>query len=89
MTGDNPAWLVARAALDHHDTVIALTEAMPDAVAYADDPEARGRLATHVAAELARRGFALVPLSPARPETLDDKMAAETATEWFGREQDG
>lgn len=84
-SGDSPAWLVARSALDYRDTVAALTGAMPDAITYADDPAARQHLAEHVTTELARLGYALVPLTVAA-ENVDDKLRDEAASSWFGRE---
>jgi hypothetical protein len=78
--GDSAAWLVARRALDNRETVDALTDAMPGAVAYADDPSAQRHLATELAAELAaelaRSGLVLV------------RMDVEQARDFFSRKED-
>jgi hypothetical protein len=74
--GDSAAWLVARRALDNRETVDALTDAMPGAVAYADDPSAQRHLATELAAELARAGLVLV------------RMDVEQARDFFSRKED-
>lgn len=80
-SGDSPAWLVARSALDHHDTVAALDRAVSGQLGEA--------LAEDVARGLTRLGLVLVPLNPGGPETVDEKLADEAAAGWFGREQDG
>lgn len=65
MTTDPQQWFLASQALDHHDTVSALTAALPGnplgTLSLADEAE-------HVAAGLARMGYALVRLSEIVPE---------------------
>jgi hypothetical protein len=68
---DPTGWFLTSQALDHHAGVLALTEAAPEAVAYADDPAARTGLAEHLATELARAGYALVRLTPEAEITQD------------------
>lgn len=77
MTKDDPgAWTVARRALDHHEAVAELTEAMPDAVVFVDDTIAKDHMAQELAAELARRGLVLV------------RMDVEQARDFFSRKED-
>lgn len=88
---DNAAWLLASQALDHHDTVAALTAALPAQIAYADDPGAQEHLAEHLAQELARAGLVLSPLAVPTEEQVEQIGAAmreRAATGWFGREGD-
>lgn len=64
---DLKAWLAARGALDHHDTVTVLTEAMPALVL----PDLPRDVAYHLATELGRKGYALVKLDAPAHGFLD------------------
>jgi hypothetical protein len=94
MTGGNtPAWLVARSALDHHDTVAALAGALGEAI---EDPDGdlAPRIASRQAAALARLGLVLIPLNPGEAltadlmEAVDFKLTEDAATGWFARQED-
>jgi hypothetical protein len=95
MTDDLPAaWLLARNALDHHDTVTALAAALPDLASpgggLAFDPK---DLASAQAEALGRAGYALIRLDVAEPDTgltaqVDQHLRDEAASSWFGRDDD-
>lgn len=69
-------------ALDHHATVTALTEALPDHLTENRYPQdvAITEAAEQIAAGLARQGLALVPLTPA---TTISPLQAQAEESWF------
>jgi hypothetical protein len=97
MTTDPHNWFLTGQALDHHATVGALTNAMRPARMTHDQ-----ELAEIVATELARAGYALVPVDRTRsPETLrpgtpahdlflamEKEQAKRNASGFLAREQD-
>jgi hypothetical protein len=95
MTDDLPAaWLLARNALDHHDTVTALAAALPDLASpgggLAFDPK---DLAATQAEHLGRAGYALIRLDAPESDTsltaqVDQHLRDEAASSWFGRDDD-
>lgn len=80
MATDPTGWFLTSQALDHHDSAAALAEVAPESVAYADDPAARLNLAEHLAAGLARTGYALVRIegTATGPVVHDLTEAVET-----------
>lgn len=87
MTSDPNAWFLTGQALDHHAVVLALTEAAPEAVAYADDPAARIGLAEHLAAELGRAGYGLVRLVPDPVADLTHDLTSQV-DDFLARKED-
>jgi hypothetical protein len=85
-------WDVTAQALDHRDTVGALTAALAEAV-----PSLAGlateKLAETQAANLARVGLVLVPLTGGPLADLnhpaDARLKEQAATSWFGQQQEG
>lgn len=87
------AWLLARNALDHHDTVSALGAGLDPLVAD-ETGEVVPTLASRLAERLGRAGYALIRLDGAELLTdlgqqVDQHLRDEAASSWFGREQDG
>jgi hypothetical protein len=79
MTTTNPeGWSAASAALDHHETVKALTAALPGWLT-TQEATADTVAAETMAASLAREGLALIRL----PEA-DRPLAAQAERAWFG-----
>jgi hypothetical protein len=77
MTTDPNGWFLASQALDHKETVKALSSAIPDTVhdgfrEYGLEGPVRNNMADDMAIELARAGFALVQLTPGRENRADD-----------------
>lgn len=93
MTDLPDAWLLARNALDHHDTVSALAAGLEPLVAD-ESGEVVGELSTRLAERLGRAGYALVRLDQSAELTtdlvaqIDQHLQDEAATSWFGRETD-
>jgi hypothetical protein len=76
MTTDPNGWFLASQALDHRETVAALTGALPkgleDEFSYRDADSIYASIAGDLAAELARAGYALVRITPAQHERTED-----------------
>ena len=66
MTSDPQSWFLTSQALDHRETVAALTSAIPDWLApdMASTPEGLDLAVSGIVTELARQGLALVRLEP-------------------------
>jgi hypothetical protein len=77
MTTDPNGWFLTSQALDHRETVAALTGALrstagEDIVLMALDPVATEQFASGLSATLARAGYALVRITPAQHERTED-----------------
>ena len=84
MTTDPQDWFLTGQALDHHATVGALTNAMRPAHMTHDQ-----ELAEIVATELARAGYALVPVGTTpRPGTLAHDLTKAMEAGFLARKQD-
>lgn len=79
MTTHSHGW---SAALDHHETVKALTAALPGWLTEGDG-EVDTAAAETMAASLAREGLALIRLPGP-----DSPLAAEAERSWFGQQAD-
>lgn len=74
MTSDPQSWFLTSQALDHRETVAALTSAIPAWLApdLASTPEGLELAVSEIVTGLARNGFALVRLSPGQHERTED-----------------
>jgi hypothetical protein len=74
MTTDPNGWFLTSQALDHRETVAALTSTLPEwsGDGYAPSEDGRPDLASFQATELARAGYALVRLTPGQHERTED-----------------
>lgn len=93
MTGDLPAaWLLARNALDHHDTVSALAAGLEPLVSDETATVVK-ELSERLAERLGRAGYALIRLDGAEllgdlAGQVDQQLKDEATTSWFGRDDD-
>lgn len=86
------AWLLARNALDHHDTVTALAAGLEPLVSD-ETGEVVAQLSTRLAERLGRAGYALIRLDGAEllgdlTTQVDQHLRDEAASSWFGRDDD-
>lgn len=92
MTDLPAAWLLARNALDHHDTVTALAAGLEPLVSD-ETGEVVAQLSTRLAERLGRAGYALIRLDGAEllgdlTTQVDQHLRDEAASSWFGRDDD-